>query len=136
MEHDGKLTKTERETILAELRSLAEIVKHAYATNDVDLYLSAFDPDAIVSMPGTPAMLGHEALRTAFVNRSPLPPGATFEVRPLEIEALSSEWAYALGTDILQHPNGKAETMTFLVLIRKSGDGWKTFREVVSADQP
>ena len=29
-----------------------------------------------------------------------------------------------------------AQTMTFLVLIKKTSDGWKTFREVVSEDQP
>jgi|GEM_PF-3770390 len=28
------------------------------------------------------------------------------------------------------------QTMTFLVLIRKTSEGWKTFREVLSADQP
>jgi len=53
---------------------------------------------------------------------------------------ISSDWAYAFGTDTLEFTQPGAtertkETMTFLVLIRKTPDGWKTFREVVSANQ-
>ena len=83
-----------------------------------------------------PPIRGHEALKTSFVNHPALPPGATFKVEPLELEALSPDWAYAFGTDKLTLADGKKATMTFLVLIRKTPDGWKTYREVVSADQP
>ena len=120
------------------LGELAGRVKRAYAEGDVELYLSAFDEDAIVSMPGTEPVRGHEALRAAFVNRAELPPGATFDMRPLELEAIGPDWAYAYGTDVLEIPAGEEriqQTMTFLVLIRKTDAGWKTFREVVSADQ-
>src|SRR5215211_6702415 len=113
------------------LSELAERIKRSYATNDAGLYLSGFDKDAIVSMPNAAPIRGHEALRTAFENRPALPPGATFEVKPLELEALSADWAYAFGTDKLTFADGKTETMTFLVLIRKTTAGWKTFREVV-----
>ena len=129
----------DKEEIRAALGELAERVKRAYAEGDVELYLSAFDESAIVSMPGSGPARGHEALRVAFVNRPELPPGATFEVRPLEIEPISEEWAYAYGTDVLEFPAGEErirQTMTFLVLIRKTDSGWKTFREVVSSDQP
>ena len=120
---------------MAELAHLAETVKRSYAEDNVELYLSAFDRDAIVSIPNQPPVRGHDELRTAFVNRPELPPGATFEVNPLELEPLSSDWAYAFGTDTLTHADGKKATMTFLVLIRKTADGWKTFREVLSSDQ-
>ena len=128
-------TSNERLEIMAALRELAETIKRAYATNDCDLYLSAFDEDAIVSMPGVKPMRGHAALKGLFENRPALPAGATFRVEPLEIEPLNSEWAYAFGTDTLELSDGKKETMTFLVLIRKTPRAWKTFREVVSADQ-
>ena len=126
----------ERNEIMAALGELADTVKRSYAEDDVELYISAFDRDAIVSMPGAPPIRGHEALRTLFTNRPKLPPGATFTVEPLEIAPLSSDWAYAFGTDTLEISDGLKETMTFLVLIRKTDDGWKTFREVLSADQP
>ena len=141
MNAEASPTSPESAEIVAELERLAETVKKAYGTNDPDLYLSAFDEDAIVSMPNSPPVRGHDELRTAFENRPELPPGATFEVNPLEIEPLGPEWGYAFGTDTLEFtPPGSYErakqTMTFLVLIRKALDGWKTFREVVSSDQP
>ncbi|HEY2866545.1 MAG TPA: nuclear transport factor 2 family protein [Pyrinomonadaceae bacterium] len=131
---------SERSEALAALQMLAETIKRAYAENDVALYASAFDEDAIVSIPGSPPVKGIESLKAVFQNRPELPPGASFEVVPLEVEVISSEWAYAFGTDTLEfNPSSAAEkvkeTMTFLVLIRKTLDGWKTFREVISPDQ-
>lgn len=121
------------------LGELAARIKRAYAENDADLYLSAFDEDAIVSMPGNPPARGHDQLRKAFEARPELPPGATFQVVPLELDAISPDWAYAYGTDVLEFTPQGAEaavrqTMSFLVLIRNTPAGWKTFREVVSAD--
>ena len=76
-----------------------------------------------------------------FESRPELPPGAAFEVCPTELEVINSDWAYAFGTDKLTIPargdeSPVEETMTFMVLIRKTPRGWKTFREVLSADQP
>jgi ketosteroid isomerase-like protein len=130
----NSLSDAERNEIMPALGELAETVKRSYAENDVELYLSAFDEDAIVSMPGMPPFRGHDELRKAFMNRPELPPGATFNVNVSEIEPLSSDWAYAFGTDTLTLPDGKKETMTFLVLIRKTENGWKTFREAISSD--
>ena len=134
MRIESSFTESERAGIMSELSTLADTVKRSYAENDVDLYLSAFDEDAVVSMPGMTPMRGHSALRHLFTNRPPLPPGATFSVDVSEIAPLSSDWAYAFGTDILQHADGRKETMTFLVLIGRTADGWKTFREVLSPD--
>jgi ketosteroid isomerase-like protein len=121
------------------LTELAERVKAAYENDDAELYASTVALDAVVSMPGVPPVVGREALTAAFRSRPKLPPGATFEVNPAELELLSDEWAYAFGTDILTIPNGEAEptiqTMTFMVLLRRTPDGWKTFREVISPDQ-
>lgn len=130
----------DRHAIAAALLELAETIKTAYKNNDVNLYASAFSDDAIVSMPGVPPIRGLGALKEAFRSRPPLPPGATFEVDPTELEVINGEWAYAFGTDTLTIPTGDGapsivQTMTFMVLIRKTPEGWKTFREVVSADQ-
>ena len=130
-----------REAVSAALIDLAETIKRAYTNDDADLYASAFSEDAIVSMPGVPPIRGLDALKEAFRSRPPLPPGATFEVIPTELEIINGEWAYAFGTDTLTIPAGDGappivHTMTFMVLIRKTPEGWKTFREVVSADQP
>jgi len=136
---DGSMDmEFDKEKIGAAVVELAERVKRAYAENDVELYLSAWDVDGIASMPGSEPVRGHDGLRAAFENRPELPAGATFEVRPLELEPISEDWAYAYGSDVMEFPTGEervTRTMTFLVLIRKTDAGWKTFREVVSADQ-
>ena len=124
----------------AALSELAEQVKTAYAKNDAELYASAFTEDSIVSMPGVPPVRGRDALKAAFERRPQLPPGATFEVNPTELEIINNEWAYAFGTDTLTIPAGNGEppivqTMTFMVLIRKTSEGWKTFREVITTNQ-
>jgi uncharacterized protein (TIGR02246 family) len=132
---------SEKTEIFAALQELANTIKQAYAANDADMYASAFTDDAVVSMPGTPPVRGRDALKKVFESRPPLTAGAVFEVDPAELEVINSEWAYAFGTDTFTIPNADeehpvVETMTFMVLIRKTPDGWKTFREVVSADQP
>ena len=68
--------ETERNAIALELAKLAETIKEAYAANDSAQYISAFDDDAIVSMPNSLPVRGHDALRTVFENRPALPPGA------------------------------------------------------------
>lgn len=124
---------------LQALAELAETVKTAYKNDDAELYASTLASDAIVSMPGSKPVVGRDALIAAFKSRPPLPPGATFEVNPTEVEMISAEWAYAFGTDTLTIPNGEAvplvQTMSFMVLLRKTPAGWKTFREILSADQ-
>jgi ketosteroid isomerase-like protein len=132
-------TDFDRDKISAALLELAETVKTAYKNNDVEMYASAFDDDAIVSVPGVPPVRGLEELKKAFKARPQLPAGATFEVVPTELEIINGEWAYAFGTDTLTVPgDGEpvTQTMTFMVLIRRTPAGWKTFREVLSADQP
>jgi hypothetical protein len=57
------------------------------------------------------------------------------KIEPLEINVLSSDWAYAFGTDVIELADGMSERMTFIALLGKTPDGWRTYREVVSADQ-
>ena len=133
-------SKFDAAAIAAALAELAERVKAAYKNNDADLYASTLDEDAIISMPGAPPIRGRAALKAVFESRPPLPPGAKFEVVPTELEIINGDWAYAFGIDTLTMPSGDNEppviqTMTFMVLIRRTSEGWKTFREVISGDQ-
>jgi len=117
------------------LAELAERVKTAYANNDSELYASTLHEDAIISMPGALPIRGRQALTTVFESRPPLPPNATFEVEVRELEVISADWAYVFGTDTLTIPGSTEQTMTFMVLLRRTAEGWKTFREVLSSDQ-
>lgn len=131
--------KIDTEKISAALVELAGTIKRAYDTGDADLYISTFDVDAILSMPGRSPIRGSDALRDSFLSRPPLPTGATFEVVPSEVKVINADWAYAFGTDTLTIPTvhtSIVQTMTFMVLIRRTEQGWKGFREVISDDGP
>jgi uncharacterized protein (TIGR02246 family) len=126
--------------ILASLDSLAAAVAKADNSGDADQFGATWAEDGIMSVPGSPLVRGRDAIVSAFRNRPPLPPGGTMKITPLEIRVLSADWAYAFGVDTLTYtPPGatepKKETSTFLVLIRKTPEGWKTYREVLAANQ-
>jgi len=126
--------------IMAALDSLAAAVTESHTSGSAERFSATLAPDAIASIPGSPMTQGREAIVAGFKATPPLPPGATMKVTPMEIRVLSADWAYAFGVDTLTYtPPGatqpKKETSTFLVLIKKTPEGWKTYREVLSANQ-
>jgi uncharacterized protein (TIGR02246 family) len=126
--------------IRASIDSLGQVVQEADQTGDAELFASTWTEDAMISMPGRPPIQGREAITADFRRRPPLPPGARFTIHPTEIRALSPEWAYVWGVDSLTYtPEGAdeavTETSTFLVLLRKTPEGWQGFREVIGANQ-
>ena len=136
----GQPASVDTAAIGAALDSLAANVMRANATGDAALFATTWAEDGIMSLPGSPPVHGRDAIVDAFRNRPPLPPGARMTVHPTELQVMSPDWAYAFGVDTLRFtPPGAAEpvieTMTFLVLIRKTDEGWKTYREVLSANQ-
>lgn len=127
--------------IRASLDSLAKVVSRANRTGDAELYASTWAMDGAMSGAGKPLIQGRDSIVAAFKRRPPLPPGAEMTIHPIEMRVLNEERAYAFGVDSLTYtPENAAEpvteTSTFLVLIRKTPDGWKTYREVLSANQP
>jgi hypothetical protein len=78
---------------------------------------------------------------TAAAAGAPFPPGARIAITPIEVVALSDEWAYEFGTAITTYaPEGEDEARqlrdTYLLLLRNTGSGWKAFREVASSSPP
>lgn len=125
----------------ASLDSLAAVVTRAHQTGNAELFASTWAQDGVMSAPGSPPVEGREAIVAEFRRRPPLPKGATMTIHPSEVRVLSGEWAYAFGVDSLTFtPEGATEpvkkTSTFLVLVRKTDEGWQTYREVLSANQP
>ncbi|MBA2331022.1 MAG: DUF4440 domain-containing protein [Flavisolibacter sp.] len=112
----------------------------AHAKKDAALFGSTWMQDGIMSLPGAPMAVGKDAIVNAFKNQPALPPGADFKINPLEIKVINEDWAYVFGVDSLtMTPLGytvpQKQTFTFLVLLRKTADGWKNYREVLSANQ-
>jgi uncharacterized protein (TIGR02246 family) len=125
----------------ASLDSLGAVVMQANQTGDAELFASTWAQDGIMSTPGSPPIHGRDSIVAAFRRRPPLAPGSSMTIHPTEMQILSPEWAYVFGVDTLRYsPEGAAEpvteTLTFLVLVRKTPEGWQTYREVLSANQP
>ncbi len=126
--------------LLRSIDTLAAKMGEAHAKKDVALFGSTWMQDGIMSLPGAPMAVGKDAIVNAFKNQPALPPGADFKINPLEIKVINEDWAYVFGVDSLtMTPLGytvpQKQTFTFLVLLRKTADGWKNYREVLSANQ-
>lgn len=140
---EQKLEKSDIDTVAikASLDSLGALVQKAHDTRDDKLLASTWAKDGILTIAGSPPITGRDAIVSAIGNMPPLPPGGTMTIHPIEIQVLNSEWAYVFGIDSLKYtPPGTNEqiitTSTFFVLIRKTPEGWQTYRETLSPNQP
>lgn len=127
--------------IKASIDSLGGMVQKAHETKDNKLLASTWAKDGILTIAGSPPITGRDSIVSALANMPPLPPGATMTIHPVEVQVLSSEWAFVFGIDSLKYtPAGSTEqvneTSTFMVIVRKTPDGWQTYRETLTPNQP
>jgi hypothetical protein len=126
--------------IKASIDSLGAVVSKAHYLRDSKMFASTWAKDGILSMPGSPPVYGRDAIASSFANTPPLPPGSNFQMRRIDMKIMAADWVYILGTDSLTYtPVGASlpikEASTFFVIIRKTPEGWQTFREVLSPNQ-
>lgn len=131
---------TDTIAIKASIDSLGRVVQKAHDTKDNELMASTWAKDGILIIAGSPPVVGRDAIVSALNNIPPLPPGGKMEIHPLDIQVMSSEWAYVLGIDSLQYTipgttKQTIETSTFFVLVRKTSEGWQTYRETLTPNQ-
>jgi uncharacterized protein (TIGR02246 family) len=127
-------------SIKASIDSLGRVVQKAHDTKDSELLASTWAKDGILIIAGSPPVVGRRAIVSALSNMPPLPPGGKMEIHPLDIQVMSPEWAYVLGVDSLKYTTPGAtkqtiETSTFFVLVRKTSEGWQTYRETLTPNQ-
>lgn len=127
-------------SIRAAIDSLAANVMRANETGDAELFAKTWAVDGIMSDAGSTPVQGRDSIVARFRRRPPLPPGAKMTIHPTELQIQSTEWAYVMGVDTLTltPPNASApvrKTSTFLVILRKTPEGWQTYREILSANQ-
>ena len=137
----GQSASVDTTAIRASIDSLAANVMRAEETGDAKLFASTWARDGIMSLPGSPPVRGRDSIVAVFRRRPPLPRGARMTIHPTELEILSPEWAYVWGVDTLAYtPQGATapikKTSTFFVLLRKTVEGWQSYREALSPNQP
>lgn len=126
--------------IRASIDSLAANVMRANESGDAELFATTWAKDGIMSAAGSPPVHGRDSIVAHFRRRPPLPPGARMTIHPTELQIQSAEWAYVMGVDTLMFTPANAsgpvtKTSTFLVILRKTTEGWQTYREVLSANE-
>jgi ketosteroid isomerase-like protein len=124
-------------TFKEEIDQLRRRYETAVAAGDTSAMSSLLAEGAVMVRPGAPDW---EAMAAA-ASGLPFPPGATIAISPIEIVALSEEWAYEFGTAATTYtPQGSRDAIrlrdTYLVLFRNTGNGWKVHREVASSGPP
>lgn len=125
--------------IKASIDSLGAVVQKAHETRDDDLLGRTWAEDGILVIAGKAPVKGRAAI-VSVLGQMPAPPtGGRMSIHPLEIEVLSPQWAYVLGIDSLRYtPAGGKEiiqTSTFSVLVKKTSEGWQSYRETLSSNQ-
>jgi uncharacterized protein (TIGR02246 family) len=120
--------------------SLAANVMRAHETGDAELFATTWAVDGMMSDAGSLPVYGRDSIVARFRRRPPLPAGAKMTIHPTELRIQSPEWAYVMGVDTLRltPPNAGSrvlQTFTFLVVLRKTSEGWQSYREVLSANQ-
>ena len=133
--------RTDTALIMASIDSLAGVVQKAHDTRDNKLMASTWAKDGILVVAGNPPIRGRDAIVAALSKMPPPPPGGKMEIHPIEVQVLGPEWAYVLGVDSLKYTKPgttgqTVETSTFFVLVRKTSEGWQTFREILTPNQP
>ena len=123
--------------VRAAIDSLAANVERANEMGDAELYAASWARDAIMVMSGNPPIHGRDSIVAAFRRRPPLPPGARMTIHPTETQIMGPDWAYVMGVDTFSFtPRGAAnpvtQTSTFIVVLRKTAEGWQTYREVLA----
>src|SRR5688572_32158524 len=131
------MNPAEQASIKAEIDALRARFEAAVASGVLEQMIPLLADRAVMVQPGAPDW---NAMAAA-AKGAPFAPGATIAIKPIEVVALSREWAYEFGTSITTYTpegTGTAQQLrdTYLVLFRNTDDGWKVYREVASAAPP
>jgi ketosteroid isomerase-like protein len=124
-------------TFKAAIDKLRAEYEAAVASGSADAVTPLLADGAVMVRPGGPDW---DAMAASAAG-APFPAGARIAITPIEVVAMSEEWAYEFGTAITTYtPPGTDEERqlrdTYLLLLRNTGSGWKAFREVASSGPP
>lgn len=122
-------------TLTAELDSMRTAFEEAVGSGDFEGQAAVYTGDAILAQPGVGIVQGRDSIRS--VLRSTTPPGASLDIRPLELKRIGDDWLYEVGTSILTYtPEGADERQrmraNYIALLKRTPDGWRIHRESIS----
>jgi len=138
--HDTNTERIDTARILASIDSLGAVVQKAHDTKDSNLLATTWAKNGALVIAGSPPVYGRDSIVTKLRNMPSLPEGGSIKMNIVEVQVINSQWAYVFGIDSLRYfsPSKKDtvnETSTFFVLVRKTSEGWQTYRETLSPNQ-
>ena len=138
--HESDIERIDTAAILASIDSLGGVVQKAHDTKDNNLLATTWAKNGVLIIAGSPPVYGRDSIVVRFRNMPSLPEGGSMKMNIVEVQVISSEWVYVFGIDSLKYFSSRKkdtinETSTFFVLVRKTPEGWQTFRETLSPNQ-
>ncbi|MDX1671335.1 MAG: nuclear transport factor 2 family protein [Balneolaceae bacterium] len=135
-EGPGRTEAIDTVAIQSEIDNLRSTYQQAVADGDYEKLSTLVTADARMVQPGS---ADWDAMREGL--QAPFPPGATIDIRPIEINVMSNSWVYEMGRSTITYtPEGADEPVTlrdtYLVILKRTADGWKVHREVASSYLP
>lgn len=132
MEKDTVIDTT---SILTSLDSLRSNYQTAVNDGNFEKLSILVTEDAKMVQPGASEW---DTMRKA--SEGPFPKGATINIKPMETHVMSNDWVYEMGSSTITYrPEGADDSITlkdtYLVILKRTDDGWKVHREVASAMQ-
>lgn len=132
-------TAVDTAAIEATFDSIRTAFEEAVAAGDFDAQAALFAEDAVYSPPMEPPARGRDEIRAAIERTTP--PGATLEISPMDTGVLGPDVVYEFGTSLFTFtPEGSEAEQTvegsYLVLFRRTADGWRLTHEVASLNAP
>ncbi len=113
-----------------------------YASKDLDKIVAHYAPDAVLIVPGGPAISGPDAIRTA-LKQMTADPAMVLKFQATKVDvAASGDLAYTQGSYTLAMTDphtGKVinDHGSFVTTYRKQPDGsWKAVADIASSDVP
>lgn len=121
--------------ILASVNNLRSSYQNAVNSGDMETLSGLVTEDAKMVQPGT---ADWDAMREAAMG--PFPAGSNITITPMETHVINNDWVYEMGSSTITYtPEGSGEAVTlgdtYLVILKRTADGWKVHREVASAMQ-
>ncbi len=122
-------------SILTSLDSLRSNYQTAVNNGNFEQLSTLVTEDAKMVQPGASEW---DAMRKA--SEGPFPKGATIDIKPMETHVMSNDWVYELGSSTITYtPENSEDSITlrdtYLVILKRTDDGWKVHREVASSMQ-
>ncbi|NGP75462.1 nuclear transport factor 2 family protein [Balneolaceae bacterium YR4-1] len=122
--------------IIASIDSLRNSYQSAVNSGNMENLSNLVTQDVLMVQPGTSDW---DAMRANA--QGPFPAGATISITPKEIQVISNDWVFEMGTSVITYTAADSDSPTtlrdtYLIILKRTDDGWKVHREVASGMIP